>query len=485
MAAVSFLLFLLLVIHTLAADESTIALFASPSKTTALLQWIRDNAASLDYANLVAPASIVLLMKLDLQVSWRKVEAISEGSANGGDSGVEDIIVANQLLEHKVHGVVYFYDGSNSAQLDVLARACNKAQAPLAINEETANLALRGVVKTQMAYLIFNPVAGQGDADAQLKQIRTMLEPRFILHVVMTQRDRECADQVREVINVIKASPEYEENIESIIVIASGGDGTVSVCILMNNKSRFYSGYAYQLTILFSFTTIQAVAGETMGTGIPFGVIPRGTANAFSVALGIPIPIVDACHNILEHNVRIIDGAQCNDVPMILLAGLGFEAGMVDNASRELKNVLGTLAYVLGGAKQVIDQQPFQCRVNIDGKSHELEATGITVANVAPPTSVMAQGFGVVIPDDGLLDVTIVTPNNLFKGIADLASLVQSAVVKAPTDSDTILCVHAKTLTVDCNPPQKVVIDGELLNLNPVNFTIVPGGLKVLAPKQN
>lgn len=234
-----------------------------------------------------------------------------------------------------------------------------------------------------------------------------------------------------------------------------------------------------------SLQHVQAVAGETMGTGIPFGVIPRGTANAFSVALGIPVPLVDACRNILQGNVRTVDGAMCNDIPMILLAGLGFEAGMVQNASRELKNVLGCLAYVLGGAKQAIDQKPFKCTVEIDGKSEEIEASAITVANVAPPTSVLAQGFGEVIPDDGFLDVTIATPHNFLEGIVGLASLLQSAVVKEPTKSDTLLCVRAKEIKVDCDPAQKVVIDGEMLDINPIDFSIIAGGLKVFAPPKN
>ena len=219
-----------------------------------------------------------------------------------------------------------------------------------------------------------------------------------------------------------------------------------------------------------------------MSTGIPFAVIPRGTANAFSVALGIPIPVVDACRTILNGNVMTVDGAKCNDVPMILLAGLGFEAGMVENASRELKNVLGCLAYVLGGAKQVIDQQPFKCRVDIDGASQEIEANAITVANVAPPTSVLAQGFGEVVWNDGLLDVTIATSRGFLKGISDLGKLLSAAVVKEPTASNSLLCVRAKNIIVDCDPAQKVVIDGEMLDLNPINFSVIPGGLRVIAP---
>ena len=206
---------------------------------------------------------------------------------------------------------------------------------------------------------------------------------------------------------------------------------------------------------LSPYILLQAVAGETMGTGIPFGVIPRGTANAFSVALGIPVDIDEACQNLVNGHGLTVDGAMCNDIPMILLAGLGFEAGMVDNASRELKNVLGTLAYVLGGAKQMLHQQPFQCRVDIDGTSQNIEATAITIANVAPATSVLAQGFGKVVPDDGYLDVTIATSKTFLSGLTTMARLLTSAVVKEPTDSDNLLCVHAKKVTVDCNPPQK------------------------------
>lgn len=215
-------------------ERSMVALFASPSKYPAILEWIRDNAGTLfaqqapsftvflitrhafdiicilillytfvscnssigalDLADLLAPASLVLLLNLDLQVGFLRVQAISDG-----DSEVDDINVANQVLENKIQGVVYFYDGSDgSDSLNVLTQACNAAGIPLAINEATASMALKGIVKTKTAYLIFNPVTGQGDSMVQLEEIQRMLESRMILHVVMTQKDRECAEQARE-----------------------------------------------------------------------------------------------------------------------------------------------------------------------------------------------------------------------------------------------------------------------------------------------
>ena len=167
---------------------------------------------------------------------------------------------------------------------------------------------------------------------------------------------------------------------------------------------------------------------------------------------------------------------------MTLLAGLGFEAGMVDRATRELKSMLGLLAYMLAGAQQLVAQQPFQARIEIDGAVTEVQAAAITVANVAPASSVLAQGFGRVIPDDGLLEVTIASPATRLQGLNTLASLVASAVVQSPSNRPDLLCLRARQLTISTDPPQELVIDGEMVAANPVTFTCLPGALTVLAP---
>jgi diacylglycerol kinase (ATP) len=218
------------------------------------------------------------------------------------------------------------------------------------------------------------------------------------------------------------------------------------------------------------------------GTGIPLGVIPRGTANAFAAALGIPTGLVAACETILAGHTHVVDAARCNGVPMTLLAGVGFEAGMVNRATRELKTMLGPLAYVLAGAQQLATQQPFQARIEIDGAVTDVQAAAITVANVAPATSVLAQGFGQVLPDDGLLEVTIASPTTRLQGLNALASLLTSAVVQSPSTHPDLICLRAREITITTDPPQRLVIDGEILDLNPVTFTCLPGALTVFAP---
>lgn len=428
---------------------SSIVLLADAGCQDALLSWIRQNLPSLSAFELVTTAKTARSMESMAASSPLRLSEVPP-LASGGD-----ILLAARVLKGDVVGVVCFSDPHDQARgrsaREVLLRACLLQRIPLALNEATANLAMRGLARSRLGYLIFNPVAGQGNPQQELALIRASLEPQILLTVVTTQPDLDPAQQAQELVATIRSSDDAEPG--SSMIIASGGDGTVS-----------------------------AVAGALIGTGVPLGVIPRGTANAFSVALGIPTDLRAACTNILVGNTRQVDAAYCNAIPMVLLAGMGFEAAMVEGASRELKNRIGPLAYILSGAQQLASLQPFQATVEVDGEVHHLVTSAITVANAAPPTSVSAQGFGQVIPDDGLMDITIASPTNRREGLTVLASLVGSALFSSPSQQENLLCFRASTIRVTTDPPQRLVVDGEVLDANPVEFRCVAGGLSLLAP---
>ncbi len=226
--------------------------------------------------------------------------------------------------------------------------------------------------------LIFNPVAGQGDSDRDLATIKSILEPKFDLDIQFT---------TKEVNGGQLAHKALENKAEMIIV--SGGDGTVS-----------------------------AAAEALIGTDIPLGVIARGTANAFANAVGIPDTIEAACQVILDGATQKVDVGICNGKPMILFAGIGFGAETVDDADRESKNRWGMLAYVISGFKQLQNFEKFAATIETDDKIISVAANAITIANAAPSTSILAQGTAGVIYDDGLLDITIITPQNILDAIA-------------------------------------------------------------------
>lgn len=292
------------------------------------------------------------------------------------------------------------------------------------------------------ACLIFNPVAGQGDPDQDLAKIRELLEPEIELDIQLTTQEVD-ADHL--------AAAAVERGVNAII--ASGGDGTLS-----------------------------AAAAALVGTSIPLGVISRGTANAFANALDLPNTIESACQTILAGATRTVDAAYCNGRPMVLLAGIGFEAETVERADREAKNRFGLLAYILAGMQELRELETFDAELETDDKVITVTAAAITVANAAPPTSVLAHGPAGVIVDDGLLDVTIVAPSNKAGAIAATYHLLQTALKGDATARSDIGYLRTKRIKIRTEPEQKVVLDGELVGVTPIDIECVSNGLTVFTP---
>lgn len=292
--------------------------------------------------------------------------------------------------------------------------------------------------------LIFNPSAGQSDPQQDLATIRALLEPSMDLDIRFTTEELDAGEIASEAIAQGATS-----------IIASGGDGTLS-----------------------------AAAGALVGTDIPLGIISRGTANAFAAALDLPDTIEAACETILGGVTRVVDAARCNDRPMVLLAGIGFEAETVDRADRRAKNRFGVLAYVMAGIQQLRELESFEAEIETQDKVIKVSAAAVTVANAAPPTSVLAQGPSGVLFDDGLLDVTVVAPSTRAGAIAASYHLLQTALNESATEREDVGYLRAKRVIVRTDPPQKVVLDGEIIGFTPIDVECVPGGLTIFVPKE-
>ncbi|ASC73138.1 Methylglyoxal synthase [Halomicronema hongdechloris C2206] len=416
---------------------TSVALIAHDGKKDDMVAFAQRFKAILSRYHVIATGTTGQRIQAEAALT---VERMQSGPLGG------DAQISARVVEGSVAAVVFLIDPlyaqPHEPDIQALLRICEVHNVPLATNLATAEAVLTQLNKARVGHLIFNPVAGQGNPDNDLALISRLLEPQIQLNVIYTDPDRDLTQQVQMAL---------EQGTD--LIIAAGGDGTVSV-----------------------------VAGGLAETTTPLGVIPRGTANAFAVALGIPTNLQDACATILAGSTRLIDVARCNGKAMVLLAGIGFEANMVERANRDLKARLGPLAYILAGMQQVGGVEPFQASVEMDNKSTEVTTGAITVANAAPPTSVLAQGFGQVMFDDGLLDVTISTSKSPLQSINALTSLFTSALVNTPSDHDEITRLRTRRIRIDTDPPQKVVVDGDIFGMTPVDIECISQGLTVLAP---
>lgn len=415
----------------------TIALIAHDRRKNDMVAFARKHALLLSRFRLIATGTTGQRVQ---EGTGLNVEIKLSGPLGG------DAQIAAEVVTGNVIAVIFLIDPlyaqPHEPDIQALLRLCEVYNVPLAINTATAAAIAADLASTQIAHLVFNPVSGQGNPDQDLLAIRQRLEPSMHLYVHSTTPEV-SAGQLAQAAIATGAD----------LVIASGGDGTVS-----------------------------AVAEALINTGIPLGVIPRGTANAFASALGIPTNLPGACETIASGVTRVIDAARCNGLPMILLAGIGFEAETVERANREIKDRLGALAYLLAGVQQLNEQQMFTTTIEVEGSINEFQAAAITVANAAPATSVLAQGFGQVIPDDGLLEVTIGAPITKLQAINTVIQLFGAALTKVAPNREDIVCLRAKRLKVTTDPEQKVVVDGEIIGTTPVEIECIPGGLTVFTP---
>lgn len=124
-----------------------------------MVTWVVSNVASLGGCSLTVSPRILgerLLqtqqLSLDPRLLSLRIETLG-GSDGGGGTGTDndDVVIAAKVLSGQVKGVVVFKHHAADALPDVelLARACDGGNIPLALNGATADLCLRGVARTR------------------------------------------------------------------------------------------------------------------------------------------------------------------------------------------------------------------------------------------------------------------------------------------------------------------------------------------------
>ncbi|WP_350432041.1 diacylglycerol kinase family protein [Shewanella sp. H8] len=305
----------------------------------------------------------------------------------------------------------------------------------------------------KQAWLIVNPVSGGGKWHDEADNIKQTLSRYFQLNVLYTAKDK-SAVQLAEQAKAKGAD----------IVIACGGDGTVN-----------------------------EVASVLVDSDIYLGIIPMGTTNALSHTLfgatSKLIPVSQALDILIQGHHQRIDTAVCNDTIMLLLVGLGFEHKMIQKADRETKNDMGQLAYLNGLWEAIDENQSLSLRLQLDdGETHTIDTTSLVVANAAPFSSVLAQGNGEPIINDGLLDITWIEASDTSpQQLLSMTELLFAGLTGSRDQNDANSAIHhqqAKKIYLTTDTQFKYVIDGELFEADDMRIEVKPKSLSVMIPQR-
>ena len=176
---------------------------------------------------------------------------------------------------------------------------------------------------------------------------------------------------------------------------------------------------------------VQRCIDTVAGSDATLAIVPAGTANLFASNLGIPKDIKAAVALGVNGPRRKLDLGRMNGEHFAVMAGAGLDALMIRDADGALKNRLGRAAYVFTGAKNIRAGR-VETRVRIDGdKWFEGKSSCVLVANVGKVMGHIA-AFPDARPDDGLLEIGVVTAKGLWQWSRTLASTASGKAERSP-----------------------------------------------------
>jgi YegS/Rv2252/BmrU family lipid kinase len=226
--------------------------------------------------------------------------------------------------------------------------------------------------------------------------------------------------------------------------------------------------------------SVQRAFDALAGSGAEIAIIPAGTANLFASNLGIPKDIEGAVRVGLHGARRSIDLGKTNGEHFGVMSGAGLDAFMIRDADAGgLKDRIGSLAYVVSGAKNLARKQ-VRMRIKVDGTTwFDGRAGCVLVGNLGQVIGGI-NVFPEARPDDGILDIGVITADS---GLDWLRTLSRS-VVGDPAKSPFIQITAGASFDIRTSAPVLYELDGSERGMTErIKTKVKPKAITVCVPE--
>ncbi len=225
---------------------------------------------------------------------------------------------------------------------------------------------------------------------------------------------------------------------------------------------------------------VQRCIDVLAGSETRLAIIPAGTANLFATNLGIPKSIEEAVAIGLHGEQRKLDVGRFNGERFGVMAGAGFDAAMIREADGGLKDRFGRVAYVWTGS-QNLRSKPFKAKIEVDGVGwYKGKASCILLGNVGELFGGV-EAFEDARPDDGRLELGVVTAEGLLEWGRMLARTAVGSASKSPFTQTT------KAQSVKVKLDRKVLYEldgGDRSKVKEFKVKVEAGSLTVCVPAE-
>lgn len=225
---------------------------------------------------------------------------------------------------------------------------------------------------------------------------------------------------------------------------------------------------------------VQRCADALVGTEATIAIIPAGTANLLAHNLGIPQDLAEAVSIGFNGRRKAFDLGRFNGEHFAVMAGVGFDADMIEAADGSLKDRLGRAAYVWTGLRNV-GTAATEMKIKVDGTTwFRGEATCVLVGNVGTVLGAV-KVFDDARPDDGWLDIAVCTA----EGAAQWARALARIGTGVSDDSPFVRTGRAKRISIKLDAPVTYELDGGArTTTSRIKVRVVPAGITICVPPE-
>ena len=267
--------------------------------------------------------------------------------------------------------------------------------------------------------LVLNPFAGQRKANRFLPEmLRLFHDHDYRCEVFVTGASGDATRFVAENGGAFD------------LIVCAGGDGTLNETI----AGVLASGYS-----------------------CPLGYIPCGTTNDYAASIGLSSDVMQAARDIMEGEAASFDVGLFNGRYFVYTATCGAFAKASYNTPQAAKNMLGHVAYILEGARDLGNLRPIHMRVETEEYDLDDDFLFCSITNSTSVGGILKLDTQLVALNDGKFEVTLVrnptTPAQLSAILYGLTTM--------DIPNEMIHFFSSPKLTIRCDAPVEWTLDGE------------------------
>ena len=299
--------------------------------------------------------------------------------------------------------------------------------------------------------IIVNPNAGKRKGEKDWKQISAWFVKYDIpfKSVFTEHRDHACKLAIKYI----------EAGYKHIVVV--GGDGTFNEVVNGIFKQTRYDPLDIYL-----------------------GIIPVGTGNDWARMYGIPkqykkaVKLIKKEKTFIQDIGKVIYHSDGKPVERYFanIAGMGYDAMVAQKTNRQKEQGKGgSFSYFYNIFTSLFSFKHTPYEITVDGNTTKGRIFSVSVGINKYNGGGMKQ-LPNAVPDDGLLDVTLINSVGKMVVIKHVKDLYDGSFIEMP-QVDTY---QGKTINIKTTNPIFLEADGESLGHSPFDFDIVPKSLKTI-----